>query len=139
MLNLIALTLLLTSFTLWLSSGNSVMFPIKADDTEAIEKRDRLERRDMKLSVYVTVACFVFTLFFIKDTGWSSIWGLVAAIASSWYLVYLYQCKKKGISPLDKRIVKNEFYNFLLTDVPFIYLYVFTWVQLVIIAFTYGL
>lgn len=88
-----------------------------------------------KYSIYTTIAGCMFTLI-VWSSGWHNIWGIGAALSALWGIAYFYLCHKKDVSPLKGVIVKNKFYNFLLTEGVFGYFYVFTWVQLIIIFWT---
>jgi hypothetical protein len=138
MLNMISLILMLTSFSFTVAWRNSIHTG-HPQDPEGRERIQEQKRKAQKFSLYLTGFSFVYTMFvFYPESGWVSIWGAIAVLSAIWGLVYLYKCKKRGTSPLDGRIVKNGFYNFFLTEVPFCYLYVFTWIQLGTIAFNFG-
>lgn len=128
---IVAFLLLLFSFTFcyfWRSphSGGLSGYPRYSAVMFEIRKKSQ------RVSVWATVVGYVLTLVY-WTSGWHSWWGLGAAIVGIWTIVYVFWCRRKNVTPWLGEIVQNGWYNFLLTELPFSYVYVFTWVQLVIL------
>lgn len=130
MLKVIAMILLLFSCVITTVWRNTIHTG-SPQDPEGKKKIEAQKRKAQKFSIFVTLISLVYTMFlFYPESGWSSAWGAIAIASGVWGVIYIYKCRKKKVSPLDGVIVANKFYNFMLTEVPFCYLYVFTWFQL---------
>lgn len=133
MLNFISFIWFMVSLVLTVGWQNSYYIVDLENDSE-VQRRNKIEGWFQRSSVYVTVSGFAFSLI-MWSSGWHSVWGIGAAISAAWGVIYLYLCNKRAVSPFQGCIVNNKFWNYILTEGVFGYLYVFTWAQLLIIPF----
>lgn len=128
------ISLLLLSISIILTAGwRNAYYIVDITKPEQVERRERVQGTCQKYSVIVTIISFFLPLV-VWGIEWFNIWGLVATLFALWTAVYFYICYKKSVSPLEGKVVNNRFYNYLITEIPFYYLYAFTWVHLFILS-----